>query len=206
MARLAHKYKFVRCFGLWGTFEDGLKWFERVPGPRFFFSLGSSFGNDFFESAVARLMPWAQAMRPEDRMLLGMDATTDLRVIWDSYHDSQGLFEKFMRNGLMHSNRVLGHSWYRAEDWDVVGVFENDPIMHRFVFRALGEVVCPLLGLQFTKGDEIDCYEAFKYGPSIMRQQFKRTGLEEMDIWKSPSSRICKCISSLFPSSKGTSY
>lgn len=108
MAWLARKYKYVRCFGLWGTFEDGLRWSELVPGPRFFFSLGSIFGNDFFESAVERLMPWARAMRPSDRMLLSMDATTDTRVIWDSYHDSQGLFEKFMRNGLMNSNPRAG--------------------------------------------------------------------------------------------------
>jgi len=194
MARLSPNYKYVRCYGLWGTFDDGLKWAEKIPGPRFFFSLGSIFGNDFFESAVERLRPWAEAMRPADRMLLGMDATKNVDEIWDSYHDKDGLFEKFMRNGLVHSNRVLGQCWYKAEDWDVLGILETDPVMHRFVFRALREVVCRPLGLEFAAGDEIDCYEAFKYGPETMRKQYDRTGLKEIATWKAPSGRICKSV------------
>lgn len=197
MSTLSSKYKYISCFGLWGSFDDGLKWAESISGPRLFLSLGSVFGNDFFDSAVERLRPWANLMRPDDRMLLGMDATTNFDDIWNSYHDEGGLFEKFMRNGLVHSNRVLQQCWYKEEDWDVVGVFVREPaVMHRFVFRARREVFCQPLNLHFEAGGEIDCYEAFKYGPEDMRQQYDRTELKEIATWMAPSARIRKSVGS----------
>lgn len=156
-------------------------------------------GNDFFEVSVERLRPWADLMRPDDRMLIGMDGTMNLDKVWNSYHDADGLFEKFMRNGLEHTNRLLGQRWYKPEDWEVIGIMEMEPVMHRFVFRARKDVICLTLGLTFEVGDEIDCYEAFKYGPETMRKQFARTNLEEIATWISPSKRIRKFADWMFP-------
>jgi uncharacterized SAM-dependent methyltransferase len=141
------------------------------------------------------MRPLANSLRADDRLLLGMDGTSNLDDIWNSYHDRDGEFEKFMRNGLAHSNRVLQHHWYNAEDWDVVGAVATKPaIMHRFVFRARREVSCAALYLHFKAGEEIDCYEAFKYGPETMRRQFALNGLKEIGIWTSPSERISKSL------------
>jgi len=131
-------------------------------------------------------------MRESDRMLLGMDGTTNLSDIWESYHpQDSNLFEKFMRNGLAASNKVLGTPWYRDSDWSVEGVLTQEPyIMHRFVFTAKREVRCEKLGLIFAKGEMIDCYEAFKYGREEMREQFRESGLREEGVWGSESGRI----------------
>jgi uncharacterized SAM-dependent methyltransferase len=191
--RIGHRYEFVQCFGLWGTFDDAHSWAKKiVDKPRWFCSLGSQFGNDHFDDAVAFLSKWAQIMRPEDRMLIGMDGSEDKEAIWHSYHDSQGLFEEFIRNGYTHSNTVLGSSWYRDEDWDFCGVMQDDPLMHRWVIRAKRDVIDSSLGLAFEPGDEIDCYEAFKYGPEVMHRQFAQAGLEVVATWKAPSALICK--------------
>jgi len=191
--RIGHRYEFVQCFALWGTFDDAYSWAKKiVDKPRWFCSLGSQFGNDHFDDAVAFLSKWAQIMRPEDRMLIGMDGSEDKEEIWHSYHDSQGLFEEFIRNGYTHSNTVLGSSWYRDEDWDICGVMQDDPLMHRWVIRAKRDVIDASLGLAFEPGDEIDCYEAFKYGPAVMHRQFAQAGLEVVATWKAPSALICK--------------
>ena len=108
---LASKFLHINCFGLWGTFEDGLAWSETVRGPRMFLSLGSIFGNDRFERAVKYLSVWARALRPTDSILLGIDCCQDRDVVWKSYHDAEGIFETFIRNAFVHSNRVLGE-WY----------------------------------------------------------------------------------------------
>lgn len=199
LRKLAKGYQYVRCFGLWGSFDDGLTWSKFINTPKWFLSLGSSLGNDFFEPATKRLSWWADSMGPQDRMLLGMDAHEDIAEIWTSYHDSQGIFERFIRNGLENSNKVLGHTWYREDDWTIVGLFQEKPIMHRFAIRAKRDITYDPLGLKFSEGDEIDCYEAFKYGPDIMRQQFERVGFEELAIWKAPSAPICKSRSTCFP-------
>src|ERR1700710_404437 len=100
MRKLKPHYRHVHCFGLWGNFEDGLAWVKTIKSPKCIISLGSMFGNDHFDEAVARLKTWADIMRPEDRMLLGLDACQDQDVIWKSYHDDEGLFYDFVRNGL----------------------------------------------------------------------------------------------------------
>ncbi|KAK4449073.1 histidine N-alpha-methyltransferase [Podospora aff. communis PSN243] len=191
---LASEFTFVRCRGLWGTFDDAQRWVaECVKGPIWLLSLGSILGNDFPEPAVAHLARWASLMNDNDRMLVGMDATTDKQRIWDSYHDSSGLFEQFMRGGCEHSNRVLGHNWYRPQDWEVVGVWAEQYCMHRFVFRALVDVQCAPIGLDFRAGHEIDCYEAFKFGPAEMRALFEAAGLRQQSVFKAPgTSAICK--------------
>lgn len=208
MSRLRDlKLPHLTCHGLWGTFDTALAWVKSLPSnpdlacPRLFLSLGSSFGNDFQAPAIARLKEWKAVMRVCDRMLLGMDGTTSPTDIWESYHplpstpqdSEQDLFEKFMRNGLLASNSVLKHEWYRAEDWEVKGVLTTTPyIMHRFVFTAKKEVKCEALRLLIKKGEEIDCYEAFKYGVEEMRVQFSKSSLKEIGHWQSESGRISK--------------
>jgi uncharacterized SAM-dependent methyltransferase len=191
MKELKPRYRFVRCFGLWGTFDDALAWSKGVAGPKCFMCLGSMLGNDHFEAAVEHLREWADSMGPQDRMLLGLDACQDEGEIWRSYHDSQGMFERFIRNGLVYSNTILGHPWYRGEDWEVTGAIQDEPTMHKFIIRAVGNVSCAPLGLRFAAGDEIHCYEGFKYGPDAMHLQFVKAGLQELEIWRSPSGRIC---------------
>lgn len=69
---------------------------------------------------------------------------------------------------------------------------QDDPLMHRWVIRARRDVVDDSLGLAFEAGDEIDCYEGFKYGPAVMQKQFAQALLEVVATWKAPSSPICK--------------
>lgn len=196
MSDVGNVYKYVKCFGVWATFDTGLDFLDHLglDAPRFFMSLGSIFGNDHYSQAVARLREWKNKalVRPNDAMLLTMDATADPDVIWRSYHDDAGLFEKFIRNGYRKSNEVLGCEWYRDQDWELAGVLKSNPHVHIFVLQAICEVCCPVLDLKFSKGQQIDCYEAFKYGPNVMRQQFADAGLKEKAFWKAPNCDICK--------------
>lgn len=185
-------YPRIRSTGLWGTFEDGLAWSASREGPKIFLSLGSIFGNERFERAVRYLKPWARAMGPEDRMLIGIDVTTSLESVWNSYHDSNGMFEEFIRNAFLHSNKTLGKTWYRHEDWELLGRLQEEPLMHRFVLRALRDVDCPSVGLHFPAGEEIECYESHKQTPEIMRMKFERAGLHELASWSSSSGQISK--------------
>ena len=196
LSYLTSKYQYVKCFGLWGTFDDGLAWLnsQNLNKPRFFMSLGSIFGNDHFHDAVARLATWRKVAfpGPNDSMLLTMDATSDFQTIWNSYHDTNGLFERFIRNGYIHSNRILEADWYHEEDWDLLGILQEEPVIHRFVLRAKTHVRCEPLGIDFPVGTEIDCYEAFKYPPEYMARQFAEANFHETGHWKTSKRDICQ--------------
>ncbi|KAK7413674.1 hypothetical protein QQX98_007456 [Neonectria punicea] len=190
MGILTPQYQYVKCCGLWGTFDNGLAWLnaQSFENPRFFMSLGSIFGNDHFDDAVKYLSSWRTKgfQRQTDALLLTMDGTEDPKTIWESYHDHIGLFEQFIRNGYKHSNRVLKQDWYRDEDWEFSGLTQEQPRMHRFIIRAKVDVTCPALNLALPAGTEIDCYEAFKYPAELMRAQFAKAGFHEVAYWKAP--------------------
>jgi uncharacterized SAM-dependent methyltransferase len=91
----------VSCQGLWGTFEDGFEWMERLRGSsggggggsslQLLF-LGSSIGNfdveearTFIQSAVATLRPGHQ-----EAFYIAFDHCQDREKIWSAYHDPKG--------------------------------------------------------------------------------------------------------------------
>jgi uncharacterized SAM-dependent methyltransferase len=73
-------FKFVRCHGLHGTYDDGLHWIkqhENASRPKCIMSLGSSIGNFHKDSAAEFLKGFAEALRYGDTMLIGLDACDD---------------------------------------------------------------------------------------------------------------------------------
>jgi uncharacterized SAM-dependent methyltransferase len=193
MQQLGRRYRYVRCAGLWGSFENVRSWAKKLDRPKCIISLGSMLGNDHFDKAVARLRSWVDIMQPQDCMLLGLDATQDRTDIWKSYHDDGALFYDFVRNGFAHSNQVLGHEWYCPDDWIISGAFQDEPpLMHHFTMTAVREVKCQPLGISFPKNQKIICYEGFKYDTAAMAKQFTAAGLKPIQTWKSPSGKISK--------------
>lgn len=156
-------------------------------------------GNDYFAAAVARLKWLCETgLRSEsDLILLTMDGTKDGEKVCESYDDAEGLFTAFIRQGFEDSNHLLGadaDSWYRHEDWRLLRTLTTTPAMqHRFVLQAKHTVQCPpVLDVTFHQGDEIHCYEGFKYGPEEMGRQFEAAGLRVYACWKGPHDDICK--------------
>jgi uncharacterized SAM-dependent methyltransferase len=195
MEYLVTKYKYIKCFGLWGTLDDALEWLRSLPGQKCILSLGSFFGNDHFDSSVARLRSWSTTMGKDDLMLLGICGRMNADDLWRSYHDPTGHFEHFVRNGLENSNYILGHKWYFEQDWNITGEIQPEPLMHQFSITAKNEVHCEPLGLHFQPGCSIKCFEVFKYSPTLMNKQFKAAGLKQLKIWMSPSGPFCECPS-----------
>ncbi|KAM3425669.1 hypothetical protein BST61_g7612 [Cercospora zeina] len=189
VGQFAQNYEFVQCIGLWGSFDHGFSWVSSLPaGPKCFLSLGSILGNGPIDEAWKGLARWASLMGPEDRMLLCMDATTDSNTIWKSYHDENGCYERYIRNGLEVSNAVIGRQWYHEEDWMMTGTLR--PCTHQTKFQALRDVECPAAGNFFSAGDYINLHGHYKYPRGVMRRQFEKAELSQLAIWNIGSSRI----------------
>ncbi|CAN8095708.1 unnamed protein product [Discula destructiva] len=188
-------YTKVECCGLWGNWDKGIEWSTRTldeSRPRLYLSLGSIFGNDHIEPAIARLKSWSEVALDSCRssMLLTMDATMDKEKLMASYNDNGGLYESFIRNGFRHTNRILGEDWYKDEDWEHRGELQDEPRMHRSVMRAKRVVKIVSVGLRVEEGTELDCYENFKYSPEVMEKQFEAAGLTKMKTWKAPDAHL----------------
>ncbi|KJZ68905.1 hypothetical protein HIM_11712 [Hirsutella minnesotensis 3608] len=184
----------VECAGLWGTFEHGKQYVSGICTPRLFLSLGSVLCNDPWFEALNHLKYWAQAMRSDDLLLIGMDGhllPNNEHKIWAAYHSREDLYRQFFLNGFDHANRLAGESCFHEEDWDFKAQLEEEPTTrHRFFFRAKRHIKFEKLGGLIAKGEELDWFDSHKYGKDNVQLMCTKAGLDVIDIWQAPQSEF----------------
>ncbi|KAH7265133.1 histidine-specific methyltransferase [Fusarium redolens] len=184
----------VTCAGIWGTFGDGMSYIQKISTPRLFLSLGSVLCNDPWPEALAHLKFWADALRPDDLLLIGMDGHTlpgNKEKIWNAYHSCDDLYHKFFLNGFKHANRLAGEEWFREEDWELLAQLEDEPTTrHRFFFRAKNDVKLKKMSRTIQKGEEFDWFDSHKYGEDNVRLMCYKAGLSVIDVWQAPGSEF----------------
>ena len=103
-------YQYVQCFGLHGTYDDGLAFLkkpENAAKPKTILSLGSSIGNFPRDEAAAFVNQYTELLGVSDSLLLGVDACQDPDTVYHAYNDREGVTHEFILNGLTHANRLL---------------------------------------------------------------------------------------------------
>jgi dimethylhistidine N-methyltransferase len=90
-----------------GEYLDALRALAPTNEPRLFVFLGSNLGNFENAQALELLVRVAQAMKPTDRFLVGIDLAKDASIIEPAYNDSQGVTARFNKNILARINREL---------------------------------------------------------------------------------------------------
>ncbi|RDA91244.1 hypothetical protein CP533_0662 [Ophiocordyceps camponoti-saundersi (nom. inval.)] len=184
----------VDCAGLWGTFGDGKDYVKTIPSPRLFLSLGSVLCNDPWLEALNHLKFWVEAMRPNDLLLIGMDAhmhPVDEKKIWEAYHSRDDLYRRFFLNGFKHANRLVGEDWFREEDWTFHAQLENQPTTrHRFFFRAKRDIKLDEIDRVIPKGQELDWFDSHKYDEENVQLMCSKAGLSVLEVWQAPNSQF----------------
>ena len=194
LERLSPRYKHITLVGLWGTFDDVKEYLKHVDGPTFLACFGAEIANDPWKIALADLASWVSIMRPSDYFLLSADGTQDREKIWHAYHNNEGFFEKFVRMGITRTNEILGHDWFKDQDWALNGELRNNPLAHCFVFTALRDVICVEAGVSFPRGQRIESYNSHRYTPDRMRQMFRSCQLKEVGSWQAPVGEMSKSL------------
>ena len=186
----------VTCAGIWGTFDDGMEYVQSVKTPRLFLSLGSVLCNDPWPQALHHLKYWANTLKPNDLLLVGMDAhlvPKSRDKIWAAYHSRADLYKQFFLNGFDHANRLMGEEWFREEDWEFLAELEKEPTTrHRFFFRARRDVHLNKIDRTIKQGEELDWFDSHKYGEDSVRLMCYKAGLSVIDVWQAPGSDFRK--------------
>ncbi|KAJ1654160.1 hypothetical protein IWQ61_005856 [Dispira simplex] len=112
-------YRFVRRVGLWGTYEDGIRYLktESTQQPKLVLWLGSSIGNFVRFQAVDFLSRLNSALNPGDRLVLGADQPKSSDIIHRAYNDQQGITAQFILNALSHINTLLNQPLFKVENF-----------------------------------------------------------------------------------------
>jgi L-histidine N-alpha-methyltransferase len=152
--------------------------------------LGGTIGNLYVEERRAFLGALSDSLEPGDTLLLGTDLVKSADRLIAAYDDTQGITDRFVRNGLRVLNRELG------ADFDVDGfsyVPFWDPHLRRMDLRLRAElpmrVRIPGAGveLDLASGEEIRMEISTKFTLDGIAEELAAAGLETLRAWTDPA-------------------
>jgi EasF-like predicted methyltransferase len=176
----------VSCYGLHGTYDDGLEWLKRPENrgkPKLIMSLGSSIGNFTRDEAVGFLSQFVNILSPRDRFLLAIDACSDAGRVHTAYNDPIGVTHRFTLNGLDHANKLLGHEAFSRDAWEAVGEYDSVGNRHRAFVKPTKDGV-EVEGVSFARGEMVRIEESYKYSPEQSSALFASAGVVETAVWR----------------------
>lgn len=172
-------YKYVKCRGLHGTYNDGLAWLqlpENQSKPRVVVFLGSSLGNFTRTEASTFLKGFAKVLMNEnDALLIGLDACQDGERVYHGYNDSEGKTHEFYMNGLAQANKLIGHEEFKEGLWNALGEYDEIAGRHQAFYVPAKDVVID--GVQIRGGEKIRFEESYKYSRLQSAQLWRKSGL-----------------------------
>ncbi|KID75611.1 Ergothioneine biosynthesis protein 1 [Metarhizium brunneum] len=179
-------FKYVCCHGLLGTYDDGTVWLKQpsiVDRPKCILHLGSSIGNFHRNEAAEFLQSYADILKPQDSMVVGLDSCGNPDRIYHAYNDSKGITHEFILNGLINANRIYGQEIFHLPDWKVIGeyVYDDEGGRHQAFLSPLQEV--NVLGSIIKPNERIQIEQSLKYSKIGAENLWKHAGLREIGIW-----------------------
>lgn len=183
-----HAFRHVKCYGLWGTYDDGLEWLkqpENAARPKAILSLGSSIGNFTRDDAVGFISQFGETLKPTDSFILGLDACQDADRVYSAYNDRDDITHHFTMNGLHHANAIFGKDEFVINDWEAVGEYDQDEERHRAYVVPKRDVVVE--GVTIKKSERIRIEESYKYNHKQSTQLWSSAGVIESAGWANQS-------------------
>lgn len=179
-------FRFVRCHGLHGTYDDGREWMKTSSvssRPKCVMSLGSSIGNFHRSDAASFLRSFSDVLQPSDTFLLGLDSCTNPSKVYHAYNDSQGITHQFILNGLRHANEVLEAEAFDLNDWQVIGeyVYDIEGGRHQAFYSPTRDV--NILGETIKAHERIQVEQSLKYSEDGMKKLWAEAGVVETERW-----------------------
>ncbi|MEP6692384.1 MAG: L-histidine N(alpha)-methyltransferase [Gemmatimonadaceae bacterium] len=183
-ARLRDAYPGLGVTPVVADFTEPMRFPPAMPRPVLFAFLGSTIGNFDERASVELLSRVRDAMRPNDRLLLGADLVKDVARIELAYNDARGVTAAFNRNVLHMLNRELGADFDPAR-FAHRAFFNRDASRIEMHLVSLGEqrVCVPGVGLvPFRDGETIRTEISCKYDRAAVARLFAAAELR-IDEW-----------------------
>ncbi|KAI9649697.1 hypothetical protein NHQ30_002278 [Ciborinia camelliae] len=198
------EFKHVRCHGLHGTYDDGLEWLklrENSSRPKCVLSMGSSIGLSFelmlrainlpragnFQrhDASSFLKSFAEVLSSSDMFIIAIDATSNPEKIYHAYNDEKGVTHsaRFILNGLVQANEILGENAFDITDWRVIGeyVYDTQGGRHQAFYSPSRDVT--VQDVLVKAGERVKIEVSFKYSPEETTKLLKDAGMREAQKW-----------------------
>ncbi|GAB0137565.1 hypothetical protein EsDP_00005825 [Epichloe bromicola] len=175
-------FEYISCHGLLGTYEDGVTWLKQpaiVDRSKCILHLG----NFHRDEAAEFLQSYADILRPNDSMIVGLDSCGNPDMIYHAYNDSKGVTHEFVLNGLVNANNIYGEEVFHVPDWRVIGeyVYDEEGGRHQAFISPLKEVT--VLGSVVKPHERIQIEQSLKYSKMGAENLWRHAGLRKVETW-----------------------
>ncbi|KAL2689121.1 hypothetical protein Neosp_003173 [[Neocosmospora] mangrovei] len=177
----------IKCVGLWGSFQQGDRFFHNIPQGRLFLSLGSIFYNAPDDMCVDRCAEFRRHLASSDRLIVGQDApsATESHSAQSSYQTDEyaAFFVRYLEGIQEHAGIVA--------DAKSAWTYESkmDKAMHFFKVTALKDMVCKNFdGYQISAGTSYKMFPSWKRAEDEVHEITKKEGLSVKTLGKAKNS------------------
>jgi uncharacterized SAM-dependent methyltransferase len=100
--------------------------------------------------------------------------------------------DRFILNGLLHANDILGERIFELDDWKVIGeyVFDREGGRHQAFYSPLRDI--RYRDIQFKAGERIQVEQSLKFSAEEAAQLWKISDLNEVGRWSASSGAYSK--------------
>lgn len=149
--------------------------------------LGSSIGNFADGQAEVYLQGLAEAAGPEARLLLGADGWKAPALLRAAYHDSRGVTERFIVNGVRNMLRTLGHPDAEAEGLWEYQVEVNRELQRVEMWVAPRRAVRDIVpGVSLAAGERLLVEISRKFTQTSLAKLAQGAGMAVLERWATP--------------------
>jgi dimethylhistidine N-methyltransferase len=192
---LLRDYSGLRFVGLAGEFGDALHFLAKEQGgPRLVLFLGSTVGNFTPPELDHFFTMLRQAVRPQDRFLLGFDILKDPSILVPAYDDARGVTARFNLNLLARLNIEYQAGFdltafsHRATFNSHEGRIEMHLVSQR---RQIVPIRALDIELSFRAGETIHTENCYKHARAAMQTLLERHGFTVQGAFTDARNWFC---------------
>jgi EasF-like predicted methyltransferase len=180
-------FRHVKCYGLLGTYDDGLHWLQKrtiATRPKCILSLGSTIGSSSGPEAANFLRGFVEVVKSSTEktmFVVGIDGCQDGDKVWHAYNDAEGRNYRFISNILHHANKVLGYETFDPKDWKVEGEWNAQGGSHDQFLIPQRDIIAS--GVKLKRGKGLYVVSSYKFDEEEQEKLWEDAGLELKSCW-----------------------
>jgi len=167
-----------------GDYFNVLADLKQSDNPKIILFLGSNLGNLSDAQAEDFLSKLSDSLRPNDKVLLGLDLIKSRDIVLPAYNDSQGITKRFNLNLLDRINDELGANFDTNNFIHQPEYTEEEGIARSYIVSTINQnVTIKTLSktFHFMEGERVHTETSRKYNDTILKSYLKNTKLQLID-------------------------
>ncbi|SFI95637.1 L-histidine N(alpha)-methyltransferase [Olleya namhaensis] len=167
-----------------GDYFNVLASLKQSNHPKIILFLGSNLGNLSDVQAEDFLSKLSDSLRPNDKVLLGLDLIKSRDIVLPAYNDSQGITKRFNLNLLDRINNELGADFDTNTFIHQPEYTEEEGIARSYIVSTTNQnVTVKSLNktFHFMEGERVHTETSRKYNDTILNSYLKNTSLQVID-------------------------